>query len=85
MLAILALHWAVIGAQPGYIYTFVGNRVLGDGVAATNALFHGPVGMAMSSTGDLHITDQFNCVIRKVVIMLILANLFVISLRVHVS
>lgn len=53
----------------GVITTVAGTGVGdfgGDGAAATSALLHGPVGVAVDAAGDLFIADSINNRIRKV-------------------
>jgi sugar lactone lactonase YvrE len=53
----------------GTITTFAGKDVCGysgDGGAATAAELYEPMGVAVDSSGDLYIADQYNYVIRKV-------------------
>lgn len=52
---------------PGNIYTVAGrNNLVGDGGPATAAFLYQPVGLALSSSGDLFVADSLNHAIRKV-------------------
>ena len=52
----------------GTITTVAGNGTPGyiDNVAATNAEFSNPNGVALDSAGNLYIADSYNCLIREV-------------------
>lgn len=65
--AIVLLCWSVLLGQPGFIYTFAGQKnYFGDGGAATAAILSSPQGIALSTTGDIYIADSINYGVRKV-------------------
>ncbi len=62
-------YQVVVAATPGIISTFAGDGsigITGDGGPATSASLASPVGVAVSATGVVHISDQSGNVIRAV-------------------